>query len=191
VTTAEAANVLKTSGHGILKAAKRELELKGNVHPIFAVQDASGEVQTFPITDSKLADVLNDVGAAKDQLLRFFRVLIARQHAIGFIACTEAWFAASTKKGTEMDRAEFDRITKEPGFETALARGLVTRSECISVTIQTETEVTLLQQPFERFPKLQLISFGTLRQFSVPQAEFDGRQKMYGDLRKVLLPEEY
>lgn len=59
----------------------------------------------------------------------------------------------------------------------------VTRAQVILCNAQSADDVILLRLEFSRDERLQLVTFAALEEERLKQAQFGGRQKMYGDLR--------
>jgi hypothetical protein len=164
-----------------LDKAKAHLTKHGKVTPIFIVRLANGELFDMELPEV-FGDLMND-GSAKDRIFGVMRELVKKVGLTAVIFVTEAWMGLQTPEGAAVPPEEFDRITRERGFETALSLGFVTRCEVIFVSVQTPEGVLLVRQPFERDDRARRVTFKKREDSSMGVDDFQGRQKMYGDLR--------
>ena len=84
-----------------------------------------------------------------------------------------------------LGKDELLKLTRKHSTEELAWRGLVERTEAITITLQTPETVTVLHQPYERHERLKIVSFGKPVEMEMPQSQFIGRQKMFGDLRRT------
>lgn len=175
------AHDLRRLADRMLKSAQECLEQDGGLHPIFALEvPDQQEIQLIEIK-GKMLDLMES-GAGKDILFGALREWVQLRHATACVIVTEAWVGQSTAKGVQAGKAEIDRLWNEGGWDAVLAAGVMTKAQVINITAQDENTVFHLTQPFERDEQLQLITFGPLQVAQAPQAQFQGRSKMYGDL---------
>jgi hypothetical protein len=171
---------LKKLAGRALEIAHDDLLNKGAVCPTFITRGPDGGFEVMRFED-RAAQLFND-GSAKDLLFDAMRELVKERGLTAVIFVNEAWVGKQTAKGRAIGQKEFNRRTRERGFETALRDGLVERWEAIMITIQTPAGVLIVQQPFTRDYAAKTVDFGERIESEAAPGEFRGRQKMYGDL---------
>jgi hypothetical protein len=171
---------LKKLAETALEIAQEDLFNKGAVCPTFITREPNGgfEVMRF---EGVAGQLFND-GRAKDLFFGAMRELVKTRNLTAVIFVNEAWVGKLTAKGRAIGQKEFNRRTRERGFETALRDGLVERWEAIMLTIQTPAGALIVQQAFTRDYVAKSITLGERIESEAAVDEFRGRQKMYGNL---------
>ena len=100
------------------------------------------------------------------------------------VFATECWRGKSTAAARDIPEVEFYRLAAESRFETLVQMGLVERSEAIVATAQNATTVSIVYQDFHRLDDGTVYSYGEVETQEFRQEQFQGRQKMFGDLRE-------
>jgi hypothetical protein len=73
------------------------------------------------------------------------------------------------------------------GFQKLIALGWAKVAESITITAQTEVDVLLISQPYQRLGSV--IQMANSERFWTPQAQYKGRTKMFGDFSEENLGE--
>lgn len=172
-------NDLRTMAHRVLSEAKQEMEQRGAANHAFIFQRKDGFLKLE--IPEEFGDLMN-IGKAKDAIFSHMRQYAQEKEAMGCIFVSEAWMSRATEKGRKLSMKEIMRLHQELGGEELAKRGLMERVEALVITAQSAESVLTLTQPFERDQRLKIVTFGPLIVQEVPQAQFAGRQKMFGDL---------
>jgi hypothetical protein len=177
---------LTTEARRLIVSAKASLELSREFEPVFMTHLPSGRWKVLKI-EGNLGRFLND-GNAKRVFFDAIRYANKRAHADACIIATDSWYAKATPEGEKHIPTGEYRREIDAGFAKLLELGWATRQEAIQITAQTEADVLLITQAYQRLDggKIQMLKAET-RWF--PQADFAGRLKMFGDLRKETLGE--
>jgi hypothetical protein len=171
---------MTSAAMGLLKA---ELGRTGSGTPVFLVRYPNGDIQKLPFPE-EYGKLMNH-GKAKDAIFATVRSIVRSAGITAVCFGTEAWFGKQTKAGWAAPQKEFLKAMRERGFQRAVDMGWAERQECLVVTLQTETMLRTVTQPFERDDRAHTIWYvGEPRLRDGPQSHFMGRQKMYGDLRE-------
>jgi hypothetical protein len=162
-----------------LRMMRHGLETGGAV-PVIVLREADGKMTQLPFP-KELAPLMNS-GAAKDLIFGAVRKVVGRNGVTAVLFATDGWLGIATEAGLALPPEELLRLGRESKFETAVELGFVKRVEAIMITIQTAEWVRHLRQIYER--EGELIRYvGEPECFDVPQENFAGRQKMFGDLK--------
>jgi hypothetical protein len=164
-----------------LKIARADLKRTKGADPVFVLAYPDGSTRQLP--SEKLAPLMNE-GRAKDAIFDAARLIVRQTGAVAAVFCTEAWMGRSTGAARNIPVEEFKRLSREHKFETLVQMGMVERTEVIVATAQDAHSVTVLSQGFRRQADGAVYSFGEVDVKKIPQAEFEGRQKMFGDCRR-------
>ncbi len=175
---------LEAEANRMITGAKYHLESRDQIQPMFRVHDSQGW-RDFTMPPG--TEVLLNSGDAKKLIFNFFRDYVRITGADGVIFLTDAWAAVTTPEGMKhVDTPEWQAL-QDSGFVSLIQRGWVTRQEVIAVTAQMETEVLVVQQAYQRQGRaIQLLQ---AKRYWVPQSDFGGRQKVFGDLSEQNLGE--
>ena len=138
--------------------------------------------------DDRVAFMLNS-GELKDVLFEAIRRTAQQRGATAVIIGTEAWMGKSTEAARDVPREEIERLGREHKFETLVQMGMVERVEAIIATAQDKDSCVFVTQPFRRDADGNVYSYGDVEVNEVPQEQFEGRQKMFGDLSPEKLHE--
>lgn len=161
-----------------MQRATRELSDKGGVTPFFlwrAADDAA--LHYYPIP-AQHVEIMNS-GAGKEALFAVVREWIRQYKPSVFAICTDAWRGRMTAKTKGMALG----AVIQGGFHAAVERGMLTKEECLHVTVQTPRRAMTAFQSYQRIDKLKMILYG---EYAIVEGDVDmlgGRQKMFGDLR--------
>lgn len=161
---------LRLQALGVLDAVRQYMRERGRSKTVFIVTLPDGRCQ---LASDEVFSGMMDSGAAKDALFAFIRHYIDAHHCTGCIFVTEAWRTLKPfKRGESI--AEMRKRSPLPRNDPA-------REEVLIATAQTATHVLTIWQTFafEGY-----FNFGKLEEYVIPQEQFTGRQKMFGDLRK-------
>jgi hypothetical protein len=103
-----------------------------------------------------------DSARGKDLLFRAVGGMVRERGLDCVVFVSEAWLGKSTPKGLALGYDELNKRAgkAKKGLTDLVADGLITRSEVIMVTVQTESGTLLIEQPFERDQKQKSIRFG-------------------------------
>jgi hypothetical protein len=178
-TTEHTAGLRDLAVHALL-IAKKELTRTFQVTPFFVFREPTGILTRFIVPDPA---IMND-GKGKDALFGKVRKIIREDQIEAVMFVSDCWFGKATEKALSMPQEEFLAATRERGFETALAQGLITRSEAITVSVQNPVRAMLVNQLYDRDVARRLITYREVSVMEMAVDEFSGRQKMYGDLRE-------
>jgi hypothetical protein len=171
---------MTSAAMGLLKAG---LGRTGSGTPVFLLRYPDGSIQKMPFPE-EYGKLMNH-GKAKDAIFATVRSIVRSAGITAVCFGTEAWSGKQTKAGMAVPQKEFLKATRERGFQRAVDMGWVERQECLVVTLQTETMLRTVTQPFERDDTAHTIWYvGEPRIQDAPQSYLVGRQKMYGDLRE-------
>jgi len=131
---------------------------------------------------------LLDSGDAKRVLFQIIRDIVHDTGADGVIFGTDMWGASATKEGIKHGENEWNRQV-DTGFAKLVKMGWAMRHQLINVTAQTEGDVVLMQHGYQITGGGRVRWLGETHTGVIPQSEFGGRQKMFGDLRAENLGE--
>ena len=174
--TTEQTAALRELGRAPLEKAIAELRKTGSFQPCFWVQSPDGGMRAFPFTDV-VADAMND-GEKKDVIFTLLRMITASVQATATVFLTDSWVGFSTDAGRKLTHEQYKKLS----FQQAVDRGLATRNEAVAVCIQTPEYAMVRSQLYERFATERFVVLRQRMEFETSQAQFGGRQKMFGDL---------
>lgn len=122
-------------------------------------------------------------GVAKAHLFGWWREQCKNPDVDALAVGCGAWMFEQNAKAEELLHADPEGFRKlvDHGFNHMLALGLGTRHEAFMVTAQTRDLVVIAQRRFERRDGQIVFTAPAIRD-EFPQANFAGRQKMWGDL---------
>jgi hypothetical protein len=165
----------------IFALMQAEITRKGNATPVILVRYPDGKIERLPFPEK--AGALMNFGEAKDVIFGAVRKLVRHAGLTAVAFGAESWFGQTTEAGKAVPEKEFNAATRERGFQTAVDKGWVTREQCFTVILQTETDMRTVTQVFERDDTAHAVYYiGDRQIMTTPQSHFKGRQKMYGDL---------
>lgn len=169
--------------HRQLRSAQNTLEEDGAFNPRFVIVEADGHVIDIVLPDP-LGLIMND-GRHKTMVFDLMRDHIQEHHSVAAIFVSEASLGKATAKGLQHAR-ELEAMAREDNgkLDRLVENGFIEHVDVILVTIHTPETVTTIAQEFARDYRLKLVTYGAVQTMDVPQANFRGRQKMFGDLRE-------
>jgi hypothetical protein len=157
------------------------LQRNGCFQPFFVLRLADGDLLTLEVP--KGTEHIMNSGEAKDKLFGAIREQVHECGVKAVVLCTDGWQGRATAKGLSVPREEFLEACRERGFESAVKKGWLQRSEAILVTVQIPERVMIASQFYDRDEVRLEITYRERTIAEVPTEGFHGRQKMYGDLR--------
>lgn len=158
-----------------MKEAKRELERTQNLRPVFRAYYENARHYDFQMPEG--TEHIMNHGRAKEVLFDFLRKHTTKTNVLAWVFVTDIFYAQSTPEGV---KAGFEEMRKhqDRGFETLKRLGWVTVEESLLITAQNADEVILYTQPYSRKPEINWL--GPAHEKCMAQADFGGRQKMFG-----------
>ena len=175
---------LRTAAEQALSEMRRQLEAEGCVRFYLAACYPDGRIQKLPLPES-INPGLND-GAFKSRFFGVMRLYMERTGATAVVFGHDSWVGLPTEKQERMareDPQELCRIASGSSFDELEARGFVTRSEALTVTVQDRERALVLTQPYDRAPRKgrpDHILWGDRNERITAQSDFSGRAKMFG-----------
>jgi len=168
----------------IIAAAKASLELQSEFAPVFMLHGPQGWV--FETMPAEARILLND-GESKRVIFDFFRQVVKANRCDAVLFATDTWHGEATEEGMKHVNTAAWEDNHDFGFVKLQKLGWVTVKEAITITVQTESDVLIVSQAYQRLNDcIQLLD--CKRQWGA-QSTFGGRQKMFGDLREENLGE--
>ena len=154
--------------------------MQGDFPLTILIHPSTGWVR-LPLPDEVAA--LMNYGQAKDAIFSAVRAMVQKSAADGVIFATDAWRAETTPEGFKYyDTPEWRKL-HDTGFVKLLQRGWVKRTEAFIVTAQSATDVLIINQNYQRLES-GMIQLLDCKRAWADQSAFNGRQKMFGDLRR-------
>jgi hypothetical protein len=98
------------------------------------------------------------------------------------------WGASATEEGVKAGAEAWNRHV-DTGFAKLVKMGWAIQHQLLNVTAQSKDHVLLMQQGYQRKGSGLVQWVGEAHSQVIPQDEFGGRQKMFGDLREENLGE--
>jgi len=176
-------NELEAEANRVIVGAKYLLELQGNFPAMFLVHHPREGWQNSQLPAG--SQHLMNSGDAKREIFGFFRTLIRERGCDGAIFASDTWQMKLTTEG-EKHLDEYQQHV-DSGFAKLVQMGWAMREEALTISAQNKDDALLIVQPYRRLTSgIQLLA-GRREWF--PQANFGGRQKMFGDLRAENLGE--
>jgi len=148
-----------------------------------AVAITPGEWSRFPFPGPLL-----DSGDAKRVLFGIIRDIVQDSGADGVLFGTDMWGAQATEAGVQAGADAWNRHV-DTGFAKLVKMGWAIQVQLLNVTAQSKTDVLMIQHAYQRKGSGLVQWIGEAHSHVIPQGEFGGRQKMYGDLRQENLGE--
>ena len=142
-----------------------------------------GEWSRFPLPGQLL-----DSGDAKRVLFQLIRDIVRDTRADAVIFGTDMWGASATEEGVKAGAEAWNRHV-DTGFAKLVKMGWAIQHQLLNVTAQSKDHVLLMQQGYQRKGSGLVQWVGEAHSQVIPQDEFGGRQKMFGDLREENLGE--
>lgn len=173
---------LKDLAELALKMSRSSLAKTKAATPLIVLGFPDGSTKQLDLPE-QLHDMLNH-GGMKDILFGAVRLMVERHGADSVVFATECWRGKSTPAATDMPLEEFKRLSAEHRFETLVQMGYLVREEAMVATAQNADTVVTCTQSFRRLDDGTVYSYGEIEVMEVPQKQFFGRQKMFGDLRE-------
>lgn len=167
---------LRPHAKQILRDMRDEMRRTGNMRPLFRCYYADGGKQDFRLPPG--TEALMNSGGAKEMLFDFLRKHTDAGGIEAWIFATDTFGGRATEEGAK-HVAEFPQHT-DTGFAKLAAMGWVVVEQLITLTMQTPTEVAMLQQCYVRNGPNDLEWIGPPIEKRFPQEQFGGRQKMWG-----------
>jgi|AmaraimetP72IA01_FD_contig_41_6676878_length_2635_multi_13_in_0_out_0_3 hypothetical protein len=172
---------IKTLAEMALSNARRQLEATGTLDVRVAVQYPGGRLAWLPIP-AHLKNIMND-GDQKALFFGIIREFAERTQATAVVFVTDAWFGEPTEKQLQMgreNREELKRLGESLSFDEFVEQGLATRRSAVLVSVQTAECAHLVSQFYDRIDNQRRIIWGQRQERVIAQADFMGRQKMFG-----------
>lgn len=163
----------------LLKRAQNDLAKTGRVTPVVILLSPEGKKRAIVPFDDTMASMLES-GQGKDYLFDSLRRVVQNVGASGFAFLSDAWMGRTTEAGRALGKKDWVKLMAEFDTEELAAQGLVTRTETIMISAQVPEWVLMVTQPYVRGEKGS-ITYGKREEIEMPQDEFEGRQKMFGD----------
>lgn len=152
------------------------------MEPVFIILERSGKLRIFdPPPGMRIAPLMN-IGAAKEMIFGHFREYVRQKKCLGTIFVSEMWKGTESEKARALPTKELKKLFRGTGFNELCEKGWLIKQEAVVATCQTEETVLHLTQIFVRTGGQ--IVFENVESAETPQANFFGRQKMFGDLRE-------
>jgi len=142
-----------------------------------------GEWSRFPFPGPLL-----DSGDAKRVLFGIIRDIVQDSGADGVLFGTDMWGAQATDAGVKAGADAWNRHV-DTGFAKLVKMGWAIQVQLLNVTVQSKTDVLMMQHAYQRKGSGLVQWIGEAHSQVIPQDEFGGRQKMFGDLREENLGE--
>lgn len=141
-----------------------------------------GEI-VFETLADKYGDLLSS-GEAKDHLFQFWRDRCADPAVEAFACGSEAWGYQENEIGEKFRKSNprAHRSMIDSGFVTLISFGHGERCEMFTVAAQDRERAVLMHRTFVRTDGV-ITWTGEPVTREIPQSDFKGRQKMWGDLR--------
>jgi len=172
-------NELELLANRIIAAAKASLELQSEFDPVFMFHGPRGWV--FEPMPPEARVLLND-GKSKRVIFGFFRELVKKMRCDAVLFATDMWEGVMTEEGTKHYNTAAWKENHDFGFVKLQKLGWVKVREAITITVQTESDVLIVSQAYQRLNDcIQLLD---CKRRWLDQSAFGGRQKMFGDLRE-------
>ena len=121
-------------------------------------------------------------GGAKDAIFGAVREIVHSNGIDAVIFGSDTWQAETTEEGMKHYNTPEWRELHDTGFVKLVQRGWVERCEAFTVTAQNAAEVLLINQKYQRLASGMIQLLDSRREW-FKQGNFEGRQKMFGDLR--------
>lgn len=141
-----------------------------------------GEWSRFPFPGQLL-----DSGDAKRILFQLIRDVLHDTGADGVLFGTDIWAIALTEEGSKHQKEVNRHI--DTGFAKLVRMGWAVRTMAIHITAQSPTDVVLMNHEYQRTSGGAAQWLHETHTEVMPQAEFGGRQKMWGVLTAETLGE--
>jgi len=171
---------LKSLAEIALSESRRLMEKDGSLTMTVIATLPSGKNSVLSIPN-ECGDLLNS-SEAKKILFDLIRAAVQKSKATAVAIISDTWFLATTKKMLDDNPGksvlELKNTLNFLDVEPLLAKGWVTRTEAISVQVQTEQSVLMIVQPYHK--EGNRIVWDQRQQRCSPQSDFSGAQKMYG-----------
>jgi hypothetical protein len=171
---------LEFQANRIIVAAKASLELQSEFAPTILLHNAARGWKPYPMPPGT-EYLLND-GASKCVIFDFFRHAVKATRCDAVLFATDMWQGETTEEGTKHYNTPAWRENHDVGFVKLQKLGWVKVREAITITVQTESDVLIVSQAYQRLNDcIQLLD---CKRRWIDQSAFGGRQKMFGDLRE-------
>jgi hypothetical protein len=164
----------------LLAEARGQLEITGSIKPLIVLLYPDGRKERAAF---EVPHAMNSSGASA----RFYdsvRCYVQARQPQAVILLDGTCTGELTEKGqriVEDNPAAFLR-EQESGLGHLVRLGLMARRESLAVTVQTADSVRIVTQFYERFARERRVVFTERQEMDVPQADFKGWHRMFGDL---------
>lgn len=165
-----------------LAEGRRQLSNRGNIDAVFLVRMPDGAVERAVIP-GPLNELLNS-GDAKRRLFAGIRAWVKVQGVTAVAFSADTWVGLPTEKQKRMAKEDPEALRRlfesVRSLDDAIEQGLSERAEALIITVQTASDVVIVNQSYTRYSQAHRIDFGERSIMHIPQSQFRGRQKMYG-----------
>jgi hypothetical protein len=164
----------------LLAEARGRLEITGSIKPLIVLLYPDGRKERAAF---ETPPAMNSPGASK----RFYdsvRCYVQASQPQAVILLDGTWTGKPTEKGQSMLEHNPPAFLREQerGLGHLVRLGLMARREALAVNVQTANSVRIGTQFYDRFARERRVVFTERQETDVPQADFNGRHKMFGDL---------
>jgi len=137
---------VKTDLIGLAEIALKmcKTDMKDHASPRVIVVCRRQDGSTLQLPTPPNLDMNN--GVMKDVLFALLRVATDRIGYNAVLVATEMWFGKPTQKFLDLPEEEASKLSAQYNIYGLEERGLVTKHECIGVTVQTAADVLVVRQ---------------------------------------------
>jgi len=161
--------------------ARAELELleTGTMRPFFVLEHCNRalDLMTLP---AALCDVIVDIPQSKRVFFHAMREAITKMEVRMACFVSDCWSGRRTDVGTPIDRHAFVEEIATTGLETMEKRGLLTRAQALTVSVQSPEHFLLLMQFYDRDEEARSIHWLERFQIEGGMDQFEGTTKLFG-----------
>jgi hypothetical protein len=161
----------------LLAEARGQLEITGSIKPLIVLLYPDGRKERAAF---EVPHAMNSPGA-RERFYDSVRCYVQASQPQAVILLDGTCTGERTEKGQrifEDNPAAFLR-EQERGLGHLVRLGLMARRESLAVNVQTADSVRIVTQFYERFTRR--VVFTERQEMDVPQADFKGWHKMFGD----------
>jgi len=169
----------------VIAAAKASLELQNEFSFLVLLHRPGRGWEPYRMPPG--TEALMNSGEAKCEIFGFFRKAVKTCGHDAVLFASDTWKGDATEEGMKhFDTGEWHENV-DRGFRKLVQMGWAKVVESITITAQTESDVLIVVQPYQRLGDcIQLLE---CKRNWLDQEHFSGRQKMFGDLREENLGE--
>jgi len=174
---ASSSELLKLANHALLQA-KAQLDLQGDLPPIFILRTKNGQLHRLPMSP-ELAQLM-DNGDAKDMIFGSIRRMVQESKCTASVFITDGWVYPPTDKKKKLSTDEQNALLDYNGTAWMHENGYLWKVEMLVCTVQTAERALIRRVAYERTP--YGVNLSPPEDWEMPIDDFGGRQKMFGDL---------